>query len=65
MQIPSNAYAIIYDIKFYLCDENGDELLNEEGGTRLFTILDGVRFKPLEYLCEGLDIEMLQEIKGE
>jgi hypothetical protein len=57
-------YANVYDIKFYMCDENGNELLNKDGTIKQFTLRDDIRFKPLEYLCEDLDIDYLKELKG-
>jgi hypothetical protein len=57
-------YANVYDIKFYMCDENGNELLNKDGTIKQFTLRDDIRFKPLEYLCEDLDIDYLIELKG-
>ena len=51
----------ILDIKFYLLDEDGNEIENKDGTTKEFKLKDGVRFKPLEYLCEDLDIDMLEE----
>ena len=55
--------ANILDIKFYLYDEEGNEVLNENGKVKEFRIKDNVRFKPLEYLCEDFDIDILEEIK--
>ena len=51
----------ILDITFYLLDENGNEIENKDGTTKEFKLKDGVRFKPLEYLCEDLDTDMLEE----
>jgi hypothetical protein len=45
-------------------DEDGNELLNEDGTIKLFRLKDSIRFKPLEYLCEDLDADYLEEIKG-
>jgi hypothetical protein len=63
--IPENAYPNVYDIRFYVLDEHGNELLDQDGNIRLFSLNDGIRFKPLEYLCEDLKISDLDEIKGE
>ena len=53
----------ISKIEFYIYDvESGDEITNEDGSARTFKIKDGVRFKPLEYLCEDMDVDMLEEI---
>ena len=53
----------ILDIKFYLLDEDGNEIENKDGTTKEFKLKDGIRYKPLEYLCEDLDTDMLEEIK--
>jgi hypothetical protein len=63
--IPDSAYPNVYDIRFYVLDEDGNELLDKDGNIRLFRIKDGIRFKPLEYLCDDLDTSELHEIKGE
>ena len=49
----------VYDIVFYKYDENGEEVLNEDGTTKQFRLKEGIRFKPLEYLCEDMTEEML------
>jgi hypothetical protein len=51
----------ILDITFYLLDKDGNEIENKDGTTKEFKLKDGVRFKPLEYLCEDLDTDMLEE----
>ena len=51
----------VYDIIFYKYDENGEEVLNENGTTKEFVLKDDIRFKPLEYLCEDMEEEMLIE----
>ena len=53
----------VYDIAFYKYDENGEEVLNKDGTTKQFSLKDGIRFKPLEYLCEEMKEEMLIEYK--
>ena len=55
---------LVLDIKFYLVDDDGNSLNNKDGTTKEFRIKDGVRFKPLEYLCEDFDINILKEIKN-
>jgi hypothetical protein len=55
----------VLDIKFYLLDEDGNSLENKDGTDKEFELKDGIRFKPLEYLCEDLSPKMLKEIKGE
>jgi len=54
----------VLDIKFYLLDEDGNSLENKDGTDKEFELKDGIRFKPLEYLCEDFDINILKEIKN-
>jgi len=54
-------YVNVLDIKFYVCDEDGNEVLNKDGTVKEF-YFDG-RLKPLEHLCEDMTIEDLTEIK--
>ena len=51
----------LYDIVFYKYDENGEEVLNKDGTIKQFRLKDGTRFKPLEYLCEYMEEEILIE----
>ena len=51
----------ILDIKFYMYDEDGTEILNEDGTIKEFK-LKHWRYKPLEYLCEGLELDEVEEI---
>jgi len=51
----------VYDITFYKSDDDGNEVLNKDGTTKVFRIKDGYRLKPLEYLCEDFDDDMLVE----
>jgi len=55
--------ALIYDIKFYLVDEEGNEKVNEKGNTIAYRLKEGIKFKPLEYLCEDMDIGILEKIQ--
>ena len=52
----------VLDIKFYKYDEDGNDILNEDGTTKEFQ-LKHMRFKPLEYLCEDLNVDDVEEIK--
>ena len=54
--------ANILDIKFYLYDQGCNAVLNKDGTVKQFRIKDGIRFKPLEYLCEDFDIDILEEV---
>ena len=57
-------HASVLDIKFYLINsETGDILENIDGTEKEFQLKNSIRFKPLEYLCENLDVNMLEEIK--
>ena len=58
-----NNTALIYDITFYQVDEEGNDLLDDKGNTKVFRIKDGLRFKPLEYLCDDIDVDILEEVK--
>ena len=58
-----NYTALIYDIKFYLVDEEGNEKVNEKGNTIAYRLKEGIKFKPLEYLCEDMDIDILEKIQ--
>ena len=53
----------VENITFYKYDENGEDVLNEDGTTKEFILKDSVRFKPLEYLCQDMKEEMLTEIE--
>jgi len=52
---------LIADIKFYKVDEDGEEIKDENGNTKLFTPKG--RWKELEYLCEDRDDDNFEEIK--
>ena len=56
-------YVSVLDIKFYVSDEHGNEILNKDGTTKEF-YFNG-RLKPLEYLCEDMTVQDLKEIKEE
>lgn len=53
-------YVNVLDIKFYVCDEDGNELTNKDGSIKEF-YFDG-RLKSLEYLCEDMTVEDLEEV---
>jgi hypothetical protein len=54
-------YPVLYDITFYLTDEDGMEVLNDDGTTKEYRLKKGIRYKPLEYIAEELDLTMLEE----
>tara|TARA_R110002049_G_scaffold103921_1_gene250270 strand:- start:58 stop:237 length:180 start_codon:yes stop_codon:yes gene_type:complete len=51
----------VWDIQFYKIDENGDELLNDDGSIKLFT---GNHNMDCSYLAEGVDDDDLEEIES-
>ena len=52
---------LIQDITFYKVDENGDEILNQDGTLKVYRIKDGIRVKPLEYLSEEFEDDIMKE----
>jgi len=56
-------YVNVLDIKFYVCDEEGNAVLNKDGTIKEFYFKG--RLKPLEYFCEDMTVEDLEEIKDE
>ena len=56
-------YVNVLDIKFYLCDEDGNEVLNKDGTIKEYYFKG--RLKPLEYLCEDMTVKDLEEVKDE
>ncbi len=55
-------YVNVLDIKFYVSDEDGNEVLNKDGTIKQFDFKG--RLKPLEYLCEDMNVEDLEEVKN-
>ena len=53
---------LIYDIKFYKVDEDGEEVKDAKGNTKLFEPKG--RWKDLEYLCEDKDDDNFKEISN-
>ena len=53
----------IEDIKFYAMDEENEIITNEKGEEVIYRLKEGIRFKPLEYLCEDMDTEIMEEVK--
>ena len=56
-------YVNVLDIKFYVSDDEGNVLEHEDGTIKEFYFKG--RLKPLEYLCEDMTIEDLEEIEEE
>ena len=52
----------ILDITFYKYDEDGNDILNKNGTSKKFR-LKSFRCKPLEYLCETISIDDVEEAK--
>ena len=53
----------VNDITFYKSDEEGNILTNDKGEEMIFRLKEGLRFKPLEYLVEDFEVDMLEEVK--
>ena len=51
---------LIYDIKFYKVDEDGEEVKDAKGDIKLFEPKG--RWKDLEYLCEDRDDNEFKEV---
>jgi hypothetical protein len=58
-----NYYVAVSDITFYLYDEDGNAKTDKSGNEITYRLKDGMRFKPLEYIADGLEPDMLQPIK--
>jgi len=56
-----NHFAV-ENITFYAMDEDNEIITNSKGEAIEYKLKDGVRFKPLEYLCEDMDAEIMEEI---
>jgi len=54
--------VLVYDIKFYKVDDDGEAVVNSQGITQTFRLKEGVRFKPLEYLVDDIDEDILEEV---
>ena len=55
----------VYDIKFYLMDEDGNIKTDSKGNEITYRLKDDVRLKSLEYLTEDMDVLMLEPEKKE
>ena len=53
----------VEDIKFYAMDEDNEIIVDEKGEQITYRLKDDVRFKPLEYLCDDIDLDILEEVK--
>ena len=58
----SKEYQVcLHDITFYKVDEDGYEECNKDGSIKVYRIKSDARFKPLEYICEDLDEDILHD----
>ena len=53
----------VEDIKFYAMDQDNEIIVDEKGEQITYRLKDDVRFKPLEYLCDDIDLDILEEVK--
>lgn len=51
----------VWDIQFYKVDEDGNELLNDDGSIKLFT---GNRNMDFSWVAESADANELEEIES-
>jgi hypothetical protein len=58
-------YICVYDLIFYIADENGNDIQDKNKKTKLYRLKDNIRFKPLEYITEDLDLNMIEEVRKE
>jgi len=52
---------LIQDITFYKVDDEGNEVFNEDGTTKIYRIKRGIRVKALEYLTDEFDDDIMEE----
>ena len=62
MSTPKEQYVGVHTLTFYVTDEDDNDIENEDGTTKEFK-LKAMRFKPLEYLCENLNVDDVEVIK--
>ena len=53
---------LVYDIKFYKVDDDGEEIKDAKGNTKIFEP-EG-RWKDLEYLCDDKDDDWFKEVSN-
>jgi len=58
-----NYFVGVSDITFYLVDEDGYIKEDKKGNEITYRLKEGIRFKPLEYISEGVEVDMLEPIK--
>ena len=66
----SDLLCDLYDIKrqakfhkFGNLPKDNEIVTNEKGEEIIYRLKEGIRFKPLEYLCEDMDTEIMEEVK--
>ena len=53
---------LVADIKFYVVDDDGNEVLTKDKKhIQLYELKRDRRFKALEYLTEDMDMDLLEE----
>jgi len=57
-------FVNLYDITFCLVDEDGNYIEQPNGQIEVFKLKDGIRYKPLEHICDGIDPDMLERIEN-
>ena len=57
-----NHFAV-ENITFYAMDKDSEIITNNKGEVVMYQLKSGVRFKPLEYLCEDMTEEILEPIE--
>ena len=53
-------FVSVLDITFYVSDEDGNQVLNKDGTVKEFHHKG--RLKMLEYLCDDMQVDDLEEI---
>ena len=54
----------IYDLRFYAVDEDGNELLNDDGSIKLFRGNSAIANSGLIHLADGIGPDDLYELKS-
>ena len=57
-----NYYIGLSDISFYLTDDDGNIKTDKNGNEIIYRLKDRIRYKPLEYITEGIELDMLEKI---
>ena len=57
-----NYYIGVSDISFYLTDDEGNIKTDKNGNEITYRLKDGIRYKPLEYITESIELDMLEKI---